>query len=285
MKQSAVSQYLSHQQAPALLLRFPRILYLYYWLNHLSVLRMKYAHRSITSVLRRAGAVRTVVDAGCGMGDYLFTVPEFAAAERLVGIDVSPSNIQVCNALASATGRKNMEFVCSDLAAAELPGSVDLLLCIGVLMYISDDAAVLEKFHRALAPDGTLLLYVAVNYRRNLSLYRRLAMNPGFDYDEIIGRPQTYTDAALQQRLSDAGFTVIEQRHSFGTAAATMFEISAIFEWIVKSRHPVIALFIVPLYLMFYPFYLLSMVIDYHSSRPTGNGVMITAQKTKGTDR
>lgn len=284
MKQSAVSQYLSHQHAPAFLLRFPRILFLYYKLNHLSVLRMKYAHRAISNVLHRHGTIRTVVDAGCGMGDYLFTVPEFRSAERLVGIDVSPSNIEVCNALASATGRKNMEFVCSDLGTATLPGSVDLLLCIGVLMYIKNDRAVLEKFHDALTPNGTLLLYVAVNYRRNLNLFRRLAKNPGFDYDEIIGRPQTYTDATLQQRLSDAGFTVIEQRHSFGAAAATMFEISAIFEWIFKSRHPVIALLITPLYLMFYPFYLLSMLIDYHASRPTGNGVMITARKTQGTD-
>jgi SAM-dependent methyltransferase len=281
MKQSTVSQYLSHQHAPAVLLRFPRILFLYFKLNHLSVLRMKYAHRAIVNVLRQIGPIRTVVDAGCGMGDYLFTVPEFTSAECLVGIDVSPSNIEVCRALASATQRKNMEFVCGDLDTAKLPDTVDLLLCIGVLMYIKDDRAVLEKFHKALAPDGTLLLYVAVNYRRNLNLFRRLAKNPGFDYDEIIGRPQTYSDATLQQRLSDAGFTVIEQRHSFGVLAATMFEVSSVFEWLFKSWHPLAQLFLIPLYILFYPVYQISMMIDYHSSRSTGNGVMITAKKMK----
>jgi SAM-dependent methyltransferase len=281
MKQSAVSQYLSHQHAPAFLLRFPRILYLYFWLNHLSVLRMKYAHRAIRRVLQTEKHPRVVIDAGCGMGDYLFTVPEFKKAERLTGIDVSPSNIEVCRALASTSQRKNMEFICSDLGTAEMPENIDLLLCIGVLMYIKDDISVLKKFHTSLAPDGTLLLYVAVNYRRNLSIFKRLSQHRGFDYDEIIGRPHTYTDAVLEQRLTDAGFTIIEKHHSFGTVAATMFEISALFEWFFKSWHPAALLFLIPLYLFFYPFYLLSMTVDVHGSRVTGNGVMITLKKLK----
>lgn len=279
MKQSTVSQYLSHQQAPSLLLRFPRLLFLYFRLNRLSVLRMKYAHRAIRRILQEHPAPKTVVDAGCGMGDYLFTVPEFDRTERTIGIDVSASNIELCQALAASTGRRNMEFVCSDLAEAELPQNTDLILCIGVLMYIADDEKVLKNFHRSLAPDGRLAFYAAVNYRRTLPLFKRLSAIPGFDYDQVIGRPQTYTDAQLEERLTTAGFTILERRPSFGRLAATMFEISAIFEWFFKSWHPLAWTILVPFYLIFYPLYLISMSADVRGSRSTGNGVMIIASK------
>lgn len=275
-----ISDIMHHRHAPPLLLRFPRLLFLYFWLNHRSVLRMKYAYRTIRRLLRGRPAPRIVVDAGCGMGDYLFTVPEFASAQQLIGIDVSPSNIELCTALARSTGRKNMAFECSDLASAALPAETDLILCIGVLMYIREDEKVLQNFHRSLSADGRLVLYVAVNYRRNLKLFRRLSGLPGFDYDDVIGRPQTYSDAQLEERLKANGFTIIEREPSFGRFAATMFELSMIFEWTFKSWHFAAWIFLVPLYLLFYPLYLVSMTADVMGSRGTGNGVMIVAAKS-----
>lgn len=274
-----ISDIMHHRQAPGLLLRFPRLLFLYFWLNRLSVLRMKYAYRTIRRLLHGRPAPGIIVDAGCGMGDYLFTVPEFGAAHRMVGIDVSPSNIELCNVLARSTGRKNMEFECGDLASAALPANTDLILCIGVLMYIREDIQVLQNFHRSLAPDGRLVLYAAVNYRRNLKLFRRLAGLPGFDYDDVIGRPHTYTDAQLEERLMENGFTILEREPSFGRFAATMFEISMIFEWTFKTWNVAAWLFLVPMYLLFYPLYLLSMTVDVSGTRTTGNGVMIVAAK------
>lgn len=281
MKQTTRSQFLSHQEAPKLLFRFPRLLFVYFLLNHFSALRMQYARRAIRRSIRTDGVAKKVVDAGCGMGDYLFTVPEFTKADLLLGIDISQSNIDLCHHLASTVGRHNMEFLCSDLASAEYPESVDLILCIGVLMYVQDDITVLRKFHDSLRPNGTLLLYAAVNYRRTLPFYKRLEKHPLFDYDMIIGRPHTYTDATLKHRLSECGFTIQEQCHSFGPVAAIMFEISALFEWYFKSLHPIASIALLPFYLIFYPLYLVSMIIDVHTSRSTGNGVMITAKKIK----
>ncbi len=274
-----ISQYLSHQHAPGILHRFPRLLYPYFALNYLSVLRMKYARRAINRALQSVTNPKRIVEAGCGMGDFLFTIPKLRRAEFVLGIDVSQSNISVCQHLADTIGAKNMTFVCSDLAAADIPPDQDLILCIGVLMYIKNDETVLRIFHDALSDNGKLLIYVAVNYRRTLSLFKRLSMKPGFDYDEIIGRPQTYTDESLEQLLKRCGFRVENKEHSFGKITATMFEISAIFEWIVKSMNPLISLIVMPLYLLFYPFYFVSMMLDYVTTRSTGNGVMITAVK------
>ena len=274
-----IFQYLNHQHTPELLHRFPRLWFFYFWLNHLSVLRMKYARRSIRQVLRSAEPPKRIVDAGCGMGDFLFTISEFKNAERITGIDYSQSNIDVCNRLAAMLRRKNMDFVCSDLGTAEIPPGQDLILCIAVLMLIKDDMLVLKRFRDALAPNGKLLLYAAVNYRRKLSIYKYFAKKSGFDYDEIIGRPQTYTDESLEKKLNECGFVIEEKIHSFGIVAATMFELSSIFEWLFKSWHPAVAVIVVPFYLIFLPLYILSMLFDYHGTRTTGNGVMIIAKK------
>lgn len=274
-----ISQYFSHQDAPAFLLRFPRILYPYFLLNYLSVLRMKYARRAINRVLRSGPSPNTVVEAGCGMGDFLFTMPKLRRAPNVLGIDVSSSNIAVCRSLSESIGAGNMTFICSDLAAADIPEGQDLILCIGVLMYIREDESVLRKFHETLNRNGRLLLYAAVNYRRTLPIYKRLSKIKGFDYDEIIGRPQSYTDDTLEGLLNRCGFRIERKEHSFGKTAAVMFEISAVFEWIVKTQNPLIVLLILPLYCIFYPVYFLSMIADYHTAKETGNGVMITAVK------
>jgi len=220
-----------------------------------------------------------IVDAGCGMGDFLFTVPEFRKGEQVTGIDSSQSNINICNRLMETLDKRNMKFVCSDLGAAEIPPQQDLIMCIAVIMLISEDTVLLKKFREALAPNGRLLLYAAVNYRRTLPLYKRLSQKDGFDYDQVIGRPQTYSDELLEQRIKESGLVIEEKRHSFGFGAATMFEISAIFEWLFKTWHPVFTLILIPFYLIFYPLYLLSMFLDYHGNRTTGNGVMIIAKK------
>jgi len=273
------SQILNHQRAPDFLFRFPRIIFVYYLLNHLTALRMKYTRRAIRQVVTTMPLPKRIVDAGCGMGDFLFTVREFQNGKQLIGLDVSQSNIDVCNCLMETLKKKNMKFVCSDLNAAEIPPQQDLIMCIAVIMLMSDDKALLRKFRDALAPHGRLLLYAAVNYRRTLTLYKWFAQKKGFDYDEVIGRPQTYNDEILEQRIKECGFVIEEKRHSFGIAAATMFEISAIFEWLFKTWHPVLTLLLIPFYLIFYPLYLLSMFIDYHGTRATGNGVMIIAKK------
>lgn len=278
---TTVSKYLSHQQAPSLLLRFPRLLFPYFFLNGISVLRMRYARRALRNALRRIPSPRRVTDAGCGWGDFLFTTNAFAGSEQLLGIDVSASNITLCQRLAEELHWPAMRFVCSDLASAEIPAQQDLILCIGVLMYITEDEQVMRKFHAALADEGELLLYVAVNYRRRTSLYRTLVKRPGFDYDEIIGRPQTYTDETLRALIERTGFEVIEQRHSFGTVAATMFEFSAIFEWLYKSGNIFTSILITPIYLLFVPLYHLTMAVDHLGTRTTGNGVMITARKRR----
>jgi SAM-dependent methyltransferase len=278
---TTISQYLHHQHAPEFLRRFPFLLYPYYSLNRLSVQRVRYARRAVNRIIRSGSQLNAVTDAGCGLGDFLFTIPAVRNAEHVTGIDISSSNIELCRSLAGSIGATKMNFICSDLSEEELPGGQDLIICVGVIMYIKDDEALIRKFFETLSVGGRVVIYAAVNYRRNLPLYKRLSQTAGFDYDEVFGRAQTYTDGSLEQLLKKCGFTVERAEYSFGKTAATLYEVSSLFEWFVKTKNPLLSLIVLPFYVIFYPFYLLSLFVDYHTSRSTGNGVAITAVKNK----
>ncbi len=274
-----ISQYINHQQAPALLLRFPRLLFLYYWFNRMTVLRTWYVRQAFRKILSEGESPKNILDAGCGMGDFIFSIPDLNSTDAITGIDVSPSNIQLCRRLAETLNKQNSSFVQSNLSDATIPPDQDIILCIAVLMYVEDDIALLKKFRDALSERGKLLLYVPVNYRRHLSLYKTLSQKSGFDYDETIGRPQTYTDESIKQRLEDSGFIIEEQRYSFGTFAAVMFEVLAIFEFYFKRANPLFIVVLFPLYIIFFSFNISVMFYDYYSKRMTGNGTVIVAKK------
>ena len=274
-----ISSYFNHQQAPSILFRFPRLLFAYYFVNGLTVLRTWYVRRAFRSVLQKISPPRNILDAGCGMGDFIFTVSELNRNDNIRGVDLSLSNIKLCEALAHTLKKSNVTFVQSDLINIEIPPDQDIILCVAVLMYIHDDVAVLKKFNDALSKNGRLLLYVPVNYRRNLSLYTLLSGKDGFDYDQSIGRPQTYTDNSILQKIKDAGFSIEDQRYSFGTAAAIMFEILAIMEWIIKTKNVLFNIFALLSYLILLPINFLIMVLDFFGTRTTGNGTMIIAKK------
>lgn len=274
-----LAQYINHQSAPAIILRYPKLLYLFFAMNHFSVLRMKYTYRAIRETINKYGKPKSVIDAGCGMGDFLFTVPDFQTAENVVGIDVSPSNIEICNRLKAVSRKDNFLFTQADLNYAEIPPNQNMILCIGVIMYVQDDIGLLHRFRNSLDADGKLLLYVAVNYRRQFSFFTKLSKHKGFCYDDVIGRPHTYTDNSLRKKLEECGFVIESQRHSFGNFMAKMYEIAATLEGLIKTQNFLVGIFILPFFIAFYPFYLGAMMIDFYGSQNTGNGTVIVASK------
>jgi len=222
---------------------------------------------------------RNILDAGCGMGDFIFSIPEIKHSDFVTGIDASFSNIQLCKQLAESLGKSNYSFFQDNLSESAFPDQQDIILCSAVLMYIEDDVALLKKFHNSLSENGKLIVYVPVNYRRHLSVYKKVSAKPGFDYDEMIGRPHTYTDELIEQRIHAAGFVIEEKQHSFGRFASMMFEISALFEWHFKTQHAVLSVSLFPLYFLFLPINLVAMGRDYIGKRTTGNGCIIVAKK------
>jgi len=97
----------------------------------------------------------TVLDAGCGTGLAGQALRDAGFAGRLLGVDLSP------NSVALAAGRG----VYDDVVAGDLQqpleyddGSVDGVVCVGVLTYVPDVAAIWGEFCRVTRPGGAIVL-------------------------------------------------------------------------------------------------------------------------------
>lgn len=100
-------------------------------------------------------AAETVLDAGCGTGLAGQALRDAGFASRLLGVDLSPDSV----ALAAGRG------VYDDVAVGDLQqplayddDSVDGVVCVGVLTYVPDVAAIWGEFCRITRPGGAIVL-------------------------------------------------------------------------------------------------------------------------------
>jgi SAM-dependent methyltransferase len=97
-----------------------------------------------------------LLDLGCGMGQAVFGPhhPKYKHYSY-VGIDSSLQSLRLARQYIE-DGR----FVCSSIETLVLaPSSVDIIVCFGILMYVSSPIDLLSKLVRALKPGGRLLLH------------------------------------------------------------------------------------------------------------------------------
>lgn len=98
----------------------------------------------------------TVLDAGCGTGLTGRALREAGFSGAIDGIDLSPASLQ-------EAGRRGIYRKLSPANLQDLPlslaaNSYDGLICVGVLTYVPDSAAVLAEFARIVRPGGTAVV-------------------------------------------------------------------------------------------------------------------------------
>ena len=100
-----------------------------------------------------------IIDVGCGPGFYAAELLEQVGADGVVvGVDSSPAMLPA--AAGRCLGRRNAGFLAADVTSLPLQESgFDAALCVQVLEYVPDVAAVLAGLHRALRPGGRLVVW------------------------------------------------------------------------------------------------------------------------------
>ncbi len=143
------------------------------------VVRQELVSRQLTAHLPEAP--RRVLDVGCGQGTQMLRLAQ--NGHHVTGLDSSPTLLdELAQALDGEPDdvRARVRTVRDDigkLASLFDPGSFDVVLCHGVLMYFADPEPVLDDLAMLVAPGGVLSLLV-----RNGDA---LAMRPGLlgDWD------------------------------------------------------------------------------------------------------
>lgn len=133
-----------------------------------------------------------ILDVGCGTGLTGAALRTAGFTGPIDGIDISPSSLR------EAEGRGCYRRLTSaNLQALPLniaDDSYEALICVGVLTYVPDSAAVLREFARIVRPGGMVI----VTQRDDLFHERNFAdvvaglANAGVFADTVISEPQPY---------------------------------------------------------------------------------------------
>jgi ubiquinone/menaquinone biosynthesis C-methylase UbiE len=99
----------------------------------------------------------TMLDVGIANGRQAETYYPFI--NKLVGIDISPKQLEYAKETTDKLKINAEFFVCSDASKLDFPdNSFDAIICTRVLQHVYDWKAALRDFHRVLKPGGDLYL-------------------------------------------------------------------------------------------------------------------------------
>ena len=162
-----------------------------------------------------------IVDVGCGPGFYVAELlEEVGTGGRVVGIDASPAMLAL--AARRRAGLGNAGFLAANATALPLAGAgFDAALCVQVLEYVPDVAAVLAGMYRALRPGGRLVIWdidwstVSWHSRDPARMERVLRT-----WDAHLTHPSL--PRTLSSRLRSAGFGNVQATgHTFAATHAS----------------------------------------------------------------
>lgn len=169
--------------------------------------RRQFRDRLLT-VLRWVGEKRAgikILDYGCGSGDLLTHLAK--ADFKVTGIDISAGMLKAAMQSLQVAGvpsdRFRLEQVRTDGSANALQEKFDGVISLGVLEYLDDPTAVLQKLSQALVPGGFLIISVP----NRTSLLRRFEgfvfRNPAF-FEKLglfpnLRGPQSYLNFQKHQ--------------------------------------------------------------------------------------
>jgi ubiquinone/menaquinone biosynthesis C-methylase UbiE len=169
------------------------------------------------------------LDAGCGGGRGSILMAE-AGASEVVGVDLSPTNVDSSTKRAAQKGLSNVRFQRESLASLPFPDeSFDIVWCNGVLHHTADPDQGLKEITRVLKPGGRMWLYLygsggvywyvvdwirgllhGVDVRECIWQLRLMEMPVGriaeWIDDWFTGYLRRYTRADVVKRLDELGF-------------------------------------------------------------------------------
>jgi SAM-dependent methyltransferase len=114
----------------------------------------------------RKHALQSALDVGCGSGRYAYALAELGM-RRIVGIDVSPSMIQLAREFASrlSGAEHRCEFLCGDFMEFRSPEQFDMVLAMGLFDYVSEPLGALRRM-REYASHSVIASFPSISWYR-----------------------------------------------------------------------------------------------------------------------
>lgn len=166
-----------------------------------------YIRKTVPCVVERVVALApaTILDVGCGTGEFERLLLKQYLPTRLVGVDISEKMLEVARQKMAAEPVVSIQRA----EARTLPFERDEFDCVvtaSAFHYFDDPATTLEEMRRVVKPDGHLLL---LDWCRDYF--------PCRVYDRVLhlfdpAYTQCYTVHEMERLLADAGFELRSRR-------------------------------------------------------------------------
>jgi SAM-dependent methyltransferase len=244
---------------------------LFYFL--LDVLLLRSWH--IRSELRKlnVSAVKQILDAGSGFGQYSFWMSKRFSQAEILAVDVKEEQVADCNAFFNEIGESQVKFKVGDLVTFVQPEKFDLVLCVDVMEHIEEDVQVLTNYCNSLKAGGMLLISTPSNmggsdvHDDGETSFIEEHVRDGYGIDEI------------EEKCKRAGFSKVEARYSYGAPGKISWKLSMKYPMLMLNKSKAFFIVLPIYYLVTMPFALLLNVFDVNGTHSTGTGLIVKAWK------
>jgi 2-polyprenyl-3-methyl-5-hydroxy-6-metoxy-1,4-benzoquinol methylase len=253
--------------------RIPFVKKMFFRLIDIHLLRTWHIHKLIRKESSKFGAGFSVLDAGCGFGQYSYYFLRKFPDCRVKGVDISEDHIIRAADFFNKCGYENSSFQTADLTRYSEANAYNVIISVDVMEHILEDEMVFSNFYRSMAMGGILI----VNTPSDKGGSDVHDDHHGSFIDEHVRNG--YSPAEISEKLGRAGFTNIIAKYTYGTPGKI--------SWKLSMKYPITLLnvskaffILLPFYfIVTYPFCLLLNYFDTVLSHAEGTGLLVRAEK------
>ena len=253
--------------------RIPLVKKLFFRIIDIHLLRTWHIHKLIRREAVRFGPEFSVLDAGCGFGQYSYFFLRKYPGCHVKGVDISEDHIVRARDFFKRCGYKNFDFHTADLTKFSEKAAFDVVISVDVMEHILEDEMVFRNFHESMK-SGAVLIINTPSDKGGSDVHDD---HHGSFIDEHVRNG--YSPTEITEKLSKAGFTNIEANYTYGTPGKI--------SWILSMKYPITLLnmskvffILLPFYfIVTYPFCLVLNYLDTIQTHPEGTGLLVRAEK------
>ncbi|MFN3528817.1 MAG: class I SAM-dependent methyltransferase [Bacteroidia bacterium] len=251
----------------------PHLRSVFYILIDVLIVSFWHIRRGILAFARtRKGPVH-VLDAGTGLGQYVYYLTRKFPNWNIYATDISSREICECNRFFHRLKYERVLFRTESLESLHRQEVYDLILAVNVIEYVDDDRLVLKNFYEALKPEGLLLMSMQSDKSQNIQ--------PNFT-NKLLGNRHVshrYNNLEFKKMLKEIGFRDIKAHYAYGVSGrfSTFLGVTIPNKLLRRSKY---YLYVLPLYyLICYPLIFLLNSIDAYFVHLSGSELVIRAYK------